>query len=78
MRAYIVGAGFSLHAGYPLANGLLDEIDKFAKSAHNVDADLKSQWQEVQRLLATEDGPDALQEAVGGRWGRPLGSDTTI
>ena len=64
MRVYILGAGFSFHAGYPLATGLLDEIDKFAKSEHNADADLKAQWPEVQRLLATADGPDALHPAV--------------
>lgn len=64
MRVYLLGAGFSLHAGYPLANGLLDEIDKFAKSEHNGDADLKARWQEVQCLLATGDGPAALHPAV--------------
>jgi len=64
VRVYILGAGFSLHAGYPLANGLLDEIDKFAKSKDNPRLDLKTQWSEMQRLLAREDGPDALHPAV--------------
>jgi len=64
VRVYILGAGFSLHARYPLANGLLDEIDKFAKSKDNPSLDLKTQWSEMQRLLATEDGQDALHPAV--------------
>jgi hypothetical protein len=64
VRVYILGAGFSLQAGYPLANGLLDEIDKFAKSKDNPRLDLKTQWSEMHRLLATEDGPDALHPAV--------------
>lgn len=64
MRVYILGAGFSRHAEYPLANELLDAIDKFAKSKDNTDLNLKAQWPEVQRLLATEDGPDALHPAV--------------
>lgn len=64
MRVYILGAGFSFHAGYPLANGLLDEIDKFAKSKDNARCDLKAQWPEVQRLLATGDDLGALHPAL--------------
>ena len=52
VRVYILGAGFSLHAGYPLANGLLDEMDKFVKSDRNADAELKAQWAEMQHMLA--------------------------
>ena len=64
MRVYILGAGFSLHAGYPLANGLIDEMDKFVKSDRNADAELKSQWAEMQHMLANCDGSDALHAAV--------------
>lgn len=64
MRVYILGAGFSLHAGYPLANGLLDEMDKFAKSDRNADAELKAQWTKMQHLLANGDGSVALHAAV--------------
>ena len=64
MRVYILGAGFSRHAEYPLANELLEAIDKFAKSEDNTHLDLKAQWPEVQRLLATDDGPDGLHPAI--------------
>ena len=64
MRVYILGAGFSLQAGYPLANGLIDEMDKFVKSDRNADAELKAQWSEMQHMLANGDGSDALHAAV--------------
>jgi hypothetical protein len=62
MRVFILGAGFSLHAGYPLANGLIDEMDKFVD--RNADAELKAQWAEMQHMLANDDGSDALHAAV--------------
>jgi hypothetical protein len=64
VRVYILGAEFSLHAGYPLANGLLDEMDKFVKSDRNADAELKAQWAEMQHMLTNGDGSDALHAAV--------------
>jgi hypothetical protein len=68
VRVYILGAGFSFHAGYPLANGLLGEIDKFVTSHHNSDAELKAQWAETQDILANGDGSDALHAAVRGAY----------
>jgi hypothetical protein len=68
VRVYILGAGFSLHAGYPLANGLLGEINKFVKSHRNSDAELKAQWAEMQHMLANGDGSDALHAAVKGAY----------
>jgi hypothetical protein len=64
VRVYILGAGFSRHAGYPLANGLIDEMDDFVKSDNNADAEMKAQWAEMQHMLANGDGSDALHAAV--------------
>src|SRR5437773_4839702 len=55
MRVYVIGAGVSCTAGYPLGGALLDEVDRFIRSlghlTHRVD--WHSRWPQMCEWFAT-------------------------
>lgn len=55
MRVYVIGAGVSCTAGYPLGGALLDEVDLFIRSlghfTHRVD--WHSRWPQMCEWFAT-------------------------
>lgn len=66
MKAYVIGAGVSHTAGYPLGGALFDEINRFVQGTGGDwrHGDDYSKWQEMLNWLMTDDNNPLIAEAA--------------